>query len=225
MVALKLEHRKSKGCAYGPPSEWQVLKSHLAMIIEKMQISEPLVREHGSIDLEWLRDVPPDEVKEYLLSVRGLGLKSVECVRLLTLHHLAFPLYAMRHFLFPPLNIEEYNDRVMVVVRCEDAMLQKLLNENCLIQEERDVLRWGKNIGSAKTRTKKRAGVAVYNRASSLETLVVFARNTDQIASITGFGWLSATKEVKMTSTVDDINAYSYLYHAELPSRKFVFKW
>lgn len=38
----------------------------------------------------------------------------------------------------------------------------------------RDVLRWGKNIGSSKTRTKKRAGVAVYNRASSLETLVSF---------------------------------------------------
>ncbi|XP_073043482.1 protein ROS1A-like [Primulina eburnea] len=50
-----------------------------------------LVREHGSLDLEWLRDVPPDKAKEYLLSVKGLGLKSVECVRLLTLHHLAFP--------------------------------------------------------------------------------------------------------------------------------------
>ncbi|KDP42755.1 hypothetical protein JCGZ_23695 [Jatropha curcas] len=50
-----------------------------------------LVREHGSIDLEWLRDIPPDKAKEYLLSIRGLGLKSVECVRLLTLHHLAFP--------------------------------------------------------------------------------------------------------------------------------------
>ncbi|KAL3839761.1 hypothetical protein ACJIZ3_024352 [Penstemon smallii] len=50
-----------------------------------------IVRDHGSIDLEWLRDVPPDEAKEYLLSIRGLGLKSVECVRLLTLHHLAFP--------------------------------------------------------------------------------------------------------------------------------------
>ncbi|KAF8397816.1 hypothetical protein HHK36_016740 [Tetracentron sinense] len=50
-----------------------------------------LVRDHGSLDLEWLRDVPPDKAKEYLLSVRGLGLKSVECVRLLTLHHLAFP--------------------------------------------------------------------------------------------------------------------------------------
>ncbi|CAA0818864.1 Transcriptional activator DEMETER [Striga hermonthica] len=50
-----------------------------------------IVRDHGSIDLEWLRDVPPDKAKEYLLSMRGLGLKSVECVRLLTLHHLAFP--------------------------------------------------------------------------------------------------------------------------------------
>ncbi|XP_028094050.1 transcriptional activator DEMETER-like isoform X2 [Camellia sinensis] len=50
-----------------------------------------LVREHGSIDLEWLRDVPPEKAKDYLLSIRGLGLKSVECVRLLTLHHLAFP--------------------------------------------------------------------------------------------------------------------------------------
>ncbi|XP_031373883.1 transcriptional activator DEMETER-like isoform X2 [Punica granatum] len=50
-----------------------------------------LVEEHESIDLEWLRDVPPDKAKDYLLSIRGLGLKSVECVRLLTLHHLAFP--------------------------------------------------------------------------------------------------------------------------------------
>ncbi|KAI3932419.1 hypothetical protein MKX01_001782 [Papaver californicum] len=50
-----------------------------------------LVSDHGSIDLEWLRDVPPDKAKEYLLSIRGLGLKSVECVRLLTLHNLAFP--------------------------------------------------------------------------------------------------------------------------------------
>ncbi|KAK6933517.1 Demeter, RRM-fold domain, partial [Dillenia turbinata] len=50
-----------------------------------------LVEDHGGIDLEWLRDVPPDKAKEYLLSIQGLGLKSVECVRLLTLHHIAFP--------------------------------------------------------------------------------------------------------------------------------------
>ncbi|KAG8390528.1 hypothetical protein BUALT_Bualt01G0092900 [Buddleja alternifolia] len=50
-----------------------------------------LVSDHGGMDLEWLRDVQPDKAKDYLLSIRGLGLKSVECVRLLTLHHLAFP--------------------------------------------------------------------------------------------------------------------------------------
>ncbi|KAF7144618.1 hypothetical protein RHSIM_Rhsim04G0135900 [Rhododendron simsii] len=62
------------------------------MLAERMKdFLNRLVREHGSIDLEWLRDVPPDKAKEYLLSFRGLGLKSVECVRLLTLHHLAFP--------------------------------------------------------------------------------------------------------------------------------------
>ncbi|KAG5104203.1 hypothetical protein JHK82_041173 [Glycine max] len=110
-----------------------------------------------------------------------------------------YELYARRHFLFPPLSIEEYNDRVMAVVRCEaqDALLQKLLESNFLSDQERlekekelidnyanvvlvqygiilsaDVLRWGKNIVSSKTKTKKRAGAAVYNRASSLETLV-----------------------------------------------------
>ncbi|KAK4267322.1 hypothetical protein QN277_024117 [Acacia crassicarpa] len=85
-----------------------------------------------------------------------------------------YELYARRHFLFPPLSIEDYNNRVMALVRCEaqDALLQKLLNSNFLSEQERDVLRWGKNIGSSKTRTKKRAGSAVYNRASSLETLV-----------------------------------------------------
>ncbi|XP_010516874.1 PREDICTED: protein ROS1-like isoform X2 [Camelina sativa] len=62
------------------------------MLAERIQgFLNRLVIEHGSIDLEWLRDIPPDKAKEYLLSFRGLGLKSVECVRLLTLHHLAFP--------------------------------------------------------------------------------------------------------------------------------------
>ncbi|KAJ4789575.1 demeter-like protein 3 [Rhynchospora pubera] len=50
-----------------------------------------VAEDHGSIDLEWLRSTSGDEAKEYLLSVYGLGLKSVECVRLLTLHQVAFP--------------------------------------------------------------------------------------------------------------------------------------
>ncbi|KAI7735950.1 hypothetical protein M8C21_022362, partial [Ambrosia artemisiifolia] len=62
------------------------------LLADRMQdFLNRLVRDHGSVDLEWLRDAPPDKAKDYLLSFRGLGLKSVECVRLLTLHHLAFP--------------------------------------------------------------------------------------------------------------------------------------
>lgn len=100
-----------------------------------------------------------------------------------------YELYVRRHFLFPPLSIEEYNDRVMAVVRCEaqDALLQKLLSDNFLSDEERNVLKWGKNIGSAaKTRTKKRAGVAVYNRASSLETLVgyLYLTNMERLEEV-----------------------------------------
>lgn len=52
---------------------------------------ERVVKDHGKLDLEWLRDIPPDDAKDFLLSIEGLGLKSVECVRLLTLHHRAFP--------------------------------------------------------------------------------------------------------------------------------------
>jgi len=33
--------------------------------------------------------------REFLSSVHGLGLKSVECIRLLSLHHLAFPVSAV----------------------------------------------------------------------------------------------------------------------------------
>ncbi|KAJ0075394.1 hypothetical protein Patl1_33486 [Pistacia atlantica] len=114
-----------------------------------------------------------------------------------------YELYARRHFLFPPLSIEEYNDRVMAVVRCEaqDALLQKLLDDEYLSAEERDVLRWGKNIISGKTRTKKRAGTAVYNRASSLETLVGYlyltnGKRLEEVMGKLGFSTGSSTQPI-----------------------------
>nr|XP_010915219.1 uncharacterized protein LOC105040412 [Elaeis guineensis] len=92
-----------------------------------------------------------------------------------------YELYARRHFLYPPLSINEYNERVMKVVRCEaqDILLKKILDDDFLTEEERDILRWGKNVVTSKSRTTKRAGVAVYNRASSLETLVGYLYLTD----------------------------------------------
>uniref|UniRef100_A0A0A9DJT1 RNA binding protein, putative n=1 Tax=Arundo donax TaxID=35708 RepID=A0A0A9DJT1_ARUDO len=109
---------------------------------------------------------PPPEVKKprSLYSAASLAYLG-DCI---------YELYARRHFFFPPLSINEYNKRVMEVVKCEsqDLLLNKLLGEEFLTQEERDILRWGRNIVSSKTRTRKRAGIAVYNRASSLETLI-----------------------------------------------------
>ncbi|KAI9076216.1 hypothetical protein K1719_041789 [Acacia pycnantha] len=62
------------------------------IIAQRIQaLLNKLVEMHGSIDLEWLRHAPPNKVKEYLLKVYGLGLKSVECIRLLALEHVAFP--------------------------------------------------------------------------------------------------------------------------------------
>uniref|UniRef100_A0A0D6RAX7 RNase III domain-containing protein n=1 Tax=Araucaria cunninghamii TaxID=56994 RepID=A0A0D6RAX7_ARACU len=85
-----------------------------------------------------------------------------------------YELYVRRHFFYPPLNINEYNRRVMALVCCEaqDALLKELLKDDFLSEEERDIIRWGGNIEAGKTRTIRRAGAAVYSRASSLETLV-----------------------------------------------------
>ncbi|KAF8719614.1 hypothetical protein HU200_024355 [Digitaria exilis] len=99
-------HMKKRSCERRDSVDWDAVRcadvqriSHAIrergmnnILAERIQnFLNRLVRDHGSIDLEWLRDIPPDSAKDYLLSIRGLGLKSVECVRLLTLHHLAFP--------------------------------------------------------------------------------------------------------------------------------------
>ncbi|GFP84796.1 demeter-like protein 2 [Phtheirospermum japonicum] len=75
------EERKGKDAEKQVTNHWDELRDFL----------ERMVRDHGSIDLEWLRDVPPQEAKEYLLSIPDFCLKSVECVRLLSLHQQVFP--------------------------------------------------------------------------------------------------------------------------------------
>ncbi|KAJ4717904.1 Ribonuclease III family protein [Melia azedarach] len=141
----------------------------------------------------WLPNPPEVEKPRSVFNAASLAYLG-DCI---------YELYARRHFLFPPLSIEEHNDRVMAVVRCEtqDALLQKLLNVNYLSAEERDVLRWGKNVGSANTRTKRRAGSAVYNRASSLETLVGYlyltnANRLEEVMSKLGFTTGSSTQVI-----------------------------
>lgn len=150
---------------------------------------------------QWLPDPPKVQKPRSVFNAASLAYIG-DCI---------YELYARRHFLFPPLSIEEFNDRVMAVVRCEaqDILLQKLLNDNFLTEAERDILRWGKNVGSSsKTRTKKRAGAAVYNRASSLETLIGYlylnnVKRLDEIMQKLGFSTDSSLQLISEESISD----------------------
>ncbi|XWS52907.1 hypothetical protein CRYUN_Cryun11dG0112700 [Craigia yunnanensis] len=64
---------------------------HFVLAENIQKLLNKLVKRHNCLDLEWLRNSPPDLAKRYLLKYKGLGLKSVECVRLLSLKHVAFP--------------------------------------------------------------------------------------------------------------------------------------
>lgn len=59
-------------------------------------------------------------------------------------------------------------------------MLQHLLKGSFLTDEERDVVRWGKNIETGQRRASKRAGSKSYSSASALETLIGYLYLTNQ---------------------------------------------
>ncbi|KAK1576302.1 hypothetical protein Q3G72_012762 [Acer saccharum] len=107
----------------------------------------------------WLPNAPKVQKPRSVFNAAALAYIG-DCI-----YEMCLMLYACRHFLFPALSIEEYNDRVTAVVRCEaqDTLLQKLLEDDYLSAQERDVLRWGKNVGTSKTRTRRCVGTAVYN--------------------------------------------------------------
>lgn len=45
----------------------------------------------GIFDLDWLRYLSREKAKKFLLSIHGIGDKSADCIRLLSLRHRAFP--------------------------------------------------------------------------------------------------------------------------------------
>ncbi|KAJ7530964.1 hypothetical protein O6H91_14G026600 [Diphasiastrum complanatum] len=68
----------------------------------------------------------------------------------------------------------------------EDALLRQLLKEEFLSDEERDVVRWGRNATVGKGRAIRRAGSAVYSNASSFETLIgyLYVMNVDRLDAL-----------------------------------------
>ncbi|XP_024394223.1 uncharacterized protein [Physcomitrium patens] len=86
-----------------------------------------------------------------------------------------YEVYVRRHFLTPPQKVDVYNKRVMDLVCCE----AQLLKGDFLTDEERDVVRWGKNIETGQRRASRRAGSKAYSSASALETLIGYLYLTD----------------------------------------------
>ncbi|KAJ8423466.1 hypothetical protein Cgig2_013509 [Carnegiea gigantea] len=80
-VALKFEHRSSKGCNYGPPYEWQVYKMSIEMVaciaIEAISILEKMHSRgyvHGDVKPENFLLGPPGTPDEKKLFLVDLGL-------------------------------------------------------------------------------------------------------------------------------------------------------
>ncbi|PWA99576.1 protein ROS1 [Artemisia annua] len=62
------------------------LATRIQTFLDKMDYTKS-----GLYDIEWLRNAEPEKAKEYFMAVFGLGVKSTECLRLLTLRQEALP--------------------------------------------------------------------------------------------------------------------------------------
>ncbi|XP_074292837.1 DEMETER-like protein 2 [Silene latifolia] len=87
-----------------------------------------LVLDYGNLDLEWLRNIPPQKAKDFLLSIYGIGLKSTECIRLLTLRQPAFPV---------DVNVARVTVRLgwVPAPSISDAILMRLLEQSSKLHD------------------------------------------------------------------------------------------
>ncbi|KAK9074588.1 hypothetical protein SSX86_007186 [Deinandra increscens subsp. villosa] len=105
---IKTESLKDEDQTQVHALDWNAVRtapcSHIAQAIKRKgmnkrnaeRIQNFLNRIHddksGLGDLEWLRSAEPEVAKDFFMGIYGLGLKSTECLRLLTLRQHAFPL-------------------------------------------------------------------------------------------------------------------------------------
>ncbi|GJP62780.1 hypothetical protein CLOP_g19806 [Closterium sp. NIES-67] len=116
-----------------------------------------------------------------------------------------YELYARRHFLNPPSAIATYCQRVTAVVCCEaqDALLRRLLNSKTLTEEERDVVRWGRNASTGARKAKGRAGSTVYANATALETVIgfLYLTNPSRLEHLmNGLGFVCDASDLRLPS-------------------------
>eukprot|EP00249_Psilotum_nudum_P014206 c24721_g1_i3 orf=105-686(+) len=97
----------------------------------------------------------------------------------------------------------------------EDALIKQLLKDNFLSEDERNIVKWGRNIQSGQKRATRRAGAAVYCGASSLETLIghLYLTNVnrlEEVMSKLGFcSWSNVNHSVLGVEPLSDRSSQS----------------
>ncbi len=91
-----------------------------------------------------------------------------------------YELYIRSNFLFPPKRIASYHNQVIEQVRAETQAAHLRSLEPYLTDSEKEILRRGRNAAKGKSR---RTSAAVYQQASSLETLIgyLYLTNPDRL--------------------------------------------
>ncbi|KAJ7531318.1 hypothetical protein O6H91_14G040200 [Diphasiastrum complanatum] len=133
-------HLLKKNRGYAKLKKLDIAKFNIDQTNEKGNTEREKLEERGV----WLPSAPRIEKLRAFYNASSLAY----------LGDAVFELYARRHFFVPPQMVETYNNRVMELVCCEaqDALLRQLLKEEFLSDEERDVVRWGRNATVGKGR-------------------------------------------------------------------------
>jgi ribonuclease-3 family protein len=91
-----------------------------------------------------------------------------------------YELYVRTHYLLPPKRLSDYHNYVVERVRAESQAACLHLLEPYLTEEERDILRRGRNAATGKPR---RLSQEIYQQATSLETLIgyLYLQNSQRL--------------------------------------------
>ena len=104
-------------------------------------------------------------------------LKQLSPVALAYIGDAVYELYIRSLFLLPPKRIVDYHNSVVTQVKAETQAVHLQHLEPYLTSEEKEIVRRGRNAATSKPR---RLSASIYQRASSLETLIGYLYLSDR---------------------------------------------
>jgi ribonuclease III family protein len=131
-----------------------------------------------------------DTARLSLLGATSLSPAQVQCLSPAALAYLGdvvYELYIRHHHLFPPKRLDAYHQQVVAQVRAERQAAHLQTLEPHLTDSEREVVKRGRNAAYSRPR---RLDPVIYQRATSLETLVGYLYLIDPQRLVELFSYL-----------------------------------